>query len=191
MDIDRAIRYWGKTLLVVEALWTLTWLVTGLIEVTTDTPLPAVLFPGLPLAAYDSVTEYTIAHIGISLHFLLAGSIFLLATATGSGFIVGWYVLPLGAVISKDLYGVVARYSRLSRVAHPEFFVMEATLAVSALSISITAFVWFQFVYWRYRLTGHRFDVPTEATGEGKKYVKPAPVRQTIFSSQGQVKVLL
>jgi len=166
MDWDRFLRYWGWFLLVCDSAWTIAWFITGLIEATTVSPLPPVLISGLPLAAYDAVAEYSAAHIGMALHFLMSGSMFLLAACGGDELITIWYTLPLGAVVAKDTYAVVERYIHLSRTAYPTFFLYEASLAITAVSISVMAFVWFQILYWRWRATLHRFD---EEYAERKK----------------------
>jgi len=158
MNVDRFIVIWGRALLVFDSIWTVYWLVTGIIEALTNSPIPPVLISGLPLSAYDLVAEYLAAHIGMALHFLLSGSMFLLAAAGGEEIITAWYMLPLGAVVAKDLFAVMERYLHLSRDAYPVFFVFEASLAISGLSISVLAFAWFQAVYWRLILTGKRFD---------------------------------
>lgn len=167
MDWDKWIRYFGWFLLVCDSVWTIAWWVTGIIEATTTSPLPATIISGIPLSVYDTVAEYLAAHIGMALHFLMSGSMFLLAAAGGDELITIWYTLPLGAVVAKDSYAVLERYLHLSRTAHPTFFVYEAALAISALSISILAMIWFQVLYWRWRYTLHRFD---EEYAERKKH---------------------
>jgi hypothetical protein len=186
MDLNRAIRLWGKTLLVLEGFWMVAWFVIGMIEAYRPSPLPPSLVPGLPLAAYDTVAEYLAAHTGIALHFLLAGSIFLLAAATGDELIVVWYMLPVAAVITKDTWAVFERFLRLSPDAHPDLYTMEVALAVSALSLSVSAFLWFQFVYWRYVETGVRFDAK-ETQGSNKKHDdhgggSPVPVERVVMT---------
>jgi hypothetical protein len=96
----------------------------------------------------------------------MSGSMFLLAACGGDELITIWYTLPLGAVVAKDTYAVVERYIHLSRTAYPTFFLYEASLAITAVSISVMAFVWFQILYWRWRATLHRFD---EEYAERKK----------------------
>ena len=169
--IDRVIVWWGRSLLIVDTIWTIAWFATGMVELARESPLPPVLVTGLPLWVYDTVGEYSVAHLGIALHFLLSGSMFLLAAANGEEIITAWYMLPLGAVVAKDTYAVLERFLHLSREAHYDLFIIEATLAVTALFITVMAFGWFQAVYWRLRLTGKRFDAGEKA--------EPATLKKT------------
>ncbi len=184
--VDRILQYTGTAVLLLDLVWAVAWLVVGIVVASRIVELPFNCDCDLPRVAFDAVAEYRAAHRVLAFHFLLPGVIFLIASGVGGEPIIIWYSLPIGAVVATDIYANLENWLHLSREAQPDLFVTETIMATAALFISGAAFVWYQIVYWRLRLSGRRFD---EAAHRKKNDHHPLP--EHVESTSASIRALL
>jgi len=183
--LSHAIKVTGKVILYLDLIWAIAWLVTAIIVSIRVTPVPPIVIPGLPLTDYDGTVEYRATHRALAFHFMLPSVYFSLATGTSAEVMTIWYAFPMITVVFTDLVANLEIWVHLSQDAIPEFFVIEAVLATTALVLSVLVFVWYQTAYWHMHWTGKRFDHTPPPPGRESLVPKSAQIRVPYFSAPG------